>query len=117
MIRAEPLAGFATRTGFMDAYSTSYRASDSLEPRPGHVHNSYLQTAVLHGIPGLGLLLWWLVSLWRMSPSPAIPLFAAVLVNAFFDFVLADGQHALMWYVLLGILLGAPAPRTGRRDR
>jgi len=122
MIRARPLAGFASRRRFMDAYESGYRDASALEPRPGHVHNSYLQTGVLHGIPGLGLLLWWLTALWRLATAPVrqpegspawrealIPLLVAVLVNAAFDFVLADGQHALMWYALTGLLLGAAA--------
>ncbi|MEK7475983.1 MAG: O-antigen ligase family protein [Candidatus Coatesbacteria bacterium] len=115
MIRARPIEGVASRARFAGAYP-SFRDEDALEARPGHVHNSYLQTAVLHGLPGLGLLLWWLAVLGRLAlvQGPAYeaawPLLIAVLVNAVFDFVLADGQHALMWYVLAGLLLGSQTP-------
>jgi len=124
MIRARPLAGFTSRSRFADAYSAEYRDAQSREPRPGHVHNSYLQAAVLHGIPGLGLLLWWLAGLVRLAlrsrEAAAVPLLVAVFVNAGFDFVLADGQHALMWFALVGLLLGsgvraALGARAGRR--
>lgn len=120
MVRDRPLLGFAGRGAFIAAYESDYRAPDAHEPRPGHVHQSLLQAAVLHGVPGLGLLGWWLAVLLRLAlgarDGPAIrwplapallPLLAVVLVNAQFDFVLADGQHAMLWTVLTGLLLGA----------
>jgi O-antigen ligase len=124
MVRDRPLAGFATRDNFQAQYSSRFRSPQSEEKgTPGHVHNSYIHTAVLHGIPGLGLVLWLLCVLWRniRSVSAGVrngpwkqaaamslaPIFLSVLVNAFFDFVLADGQRAMMFYTLTGLLLGS----------
>jgi O-antigen ligase len=126
MVRDRPLAGFATRDNFQAQYSSRFRSPLSEEKgTPGHVHNSYIHSAVLHGIPGLGLVLWFLCVLWRniRSASAGVrdgpwkqaaamslaPVFLAVLVNSFFDFVLADGQRAMMFYVLAGLLLGSVA--------
>ena len=124
MVRDRPLAGFATRENFQGQYAATYRSPLAEEKgTPGHVHNSYIHSAVLHGIPGLGLVLWLLAVLWaniraasagdndspwKQAAALALaPLFIAVLVNSFFDFVLADGQRALMFYVLAGLLLGS----------
>lgn len=130
MIRDRPWMGVGGRRRFIAIYESGYRPPDSRESKPGHVHHSFIQAAVLHGLPGLGLLAWWLAVLARhaahgtsrRAPSgslPAgaarIPLLVAVLVNACFDFVLADGQHALMWYALTGLLLGAAGGQTGRK--
>ncbi len=148
MMRNRPLAGVGTREAFIREYATRYKDPAASELRPGHVHNSYLQTAVLHGVPGLGLLLWWLAVLWNGLPalglsgkvSPTVtatpqrsvtpsrppppsewpyrralkPVVVALLVNAGFDFVLADGQHAMMWSTLLGLVLGS-VPEGGNR--
>ena len=124
MVRDRPLAGFATRDNFQAQFTAKYRSPQSEEKgTPGHVHNSYIHTAVLHGIPGLGLLLWFLAVLWKNIRSSSAgerdgpwknaaamalaPVFLAVLVNSFFDFVLADGQRAMMFYALTGLLLGS----------
>lgn len=122
MIRDRPWAGVGGRRNFIRVYEASYRRAENRESEPGHVHNSWIQAAVLHGLPGLGLLCWWCAvllrhagpALRRRMPSGAfpagealLPLLLAVLVNACFDFVLADGQHALMWYALTGLLLGS----------
>ncbi len=129
MIRDRPFTGIGGRRNFIRTYEARYRHRDSREPEPGHVHHSYIQTAVLHGVPGLGLLGWWLAVLLRHALAvrrsipwgeTLIPLTTAVLVNAGFDFVLADGQHAMMWHALTGLLLGsatAPALRTPPRRR
>jgi O-antigen ligase len=113
MVRDRPLLGFTSRRNFIIWYSTRYRDPGALETVPGHVHNSVLQTAILHGIPGLGLLIWWLAVVWRAGqsrPTPDMaaiqPLLLAVFINAQVDFVIADGQRAMMLYVLLGLLLG-----------
>jgi len=114
MVRDRPLLGFASRRNFIVWYSTHYRDPFVVETVPGHVHNAFLQTAILHGIPGLGLLCWLLVCLWRRgdggSPDLSValqPMLLAVLVNSQVDFVLADGQRAMMFYTLSGLLLGA----------
>jgi hypothetical protein len=134
MLRDRPLLGLTGRRAFIKEYSTRYRDPNSFETTPGHVHNSYLQTAILHGIPGLGLLLWWLyvlflraVRLMRHPPhrqdphttalQAALPaLIIAVLVNGFFDYVIADGQRAMMFYTLSGLILSSAIPST-RRSR
>jgi len=122
MVRDQPMTGFATRRGFMENYGTRYRHPRALEAGPGHVHNSFIQTAVLHGVPGLGLLLWLLAIVWRnlrrasraaaadpwraAAAASTLPLLLAVLVNSFFDFVPAEGQRALMFWALVGLLPG-----------
>jgi len=128
MVRDRPLAGFATRDKFQEQFNAGYRSPYSEDKgTPGHVHNSYIQSAVLHGIPGLGLVLWFLAVLWRNIRHSAAgerdgpwektaavalaPLFIAVLVNSFFDFVFADGQRAMMFYTLTGLLLGSISRR------
>lgn len=122
MLRDRPLLGFASRRNFMHWYESTYRDPNAEETdTPGHVHNSVLQTAILHGVPGLGLLLWWLLIIWRQAwrlfgratgplaplALSAAPLLIAVAVNAQFDFVIADGQRAMMFYTLTGLILGA----------
>jgi len=125
MLRDRPLLGLTGRRAFMNEYSARYRDPASLETTPGHVHNSYLQTAILHGIPGLGLLLWWLYALFvravrlmrrpppRQEPGTtafqeALPaLIIAVLVNGLFDYVIADGQRAMMFYTFSGLILAS----------
>jgi O-antigen ligase len=37
-----------------------------------HAHNMFLQIAVMFGIPGLALFLWWLWSIFRLSSSRAL---------------------------------------------
>jgi len=114
MVRDRPLLGFTSRRNFIIWYSTRYRDPGALETVPGHVHNSVIQTAILHGVPGLGLLCWWLLALWRGASlatddddlSALQPLLLAALVNAQVDFVIADGQRAMMLYTLCGFLLG-----------
>lgn len=113
MVRDRPLLGFTSRRNFIVWYSTRYRDPGALETVPGHVHNSTIQTAILHGVPGLGLLCWWLLALWRRGRATASedlaalqPLLLAALVNAQVDFVIADGQRAMMLYTLCGFLLG-----------
>ena len=109
MIRDRPLLGFSNRRNFIIWYNTKYRDPMSLETVPGHVHNSIIQTAVLHGVPGLGLLLWWLAALWRIGTRTGdlVPiLLIGTFINAQVDFTLADGQRALMLYTLIGLLLG-----------
>jgi len=133
MLRDRPLLGLTGRRTFMMEYSTRYRDPNSFETTPGHVHNSYLQTSILHGIPGLGLALWWLyvllvkaVRLMRHPPArqepeitsfqAALPaLIIAVLVNGFFDYVIADGQRAMMFYTLSGLILSSALPSPRRK--
>ena len=126
MIADRPLLGFKSRHGFMQEYRKEYRDPRSEERgTPGHVHNSTLQTAILHGIPGLLLFGWFFVALWRKAwwfyrrtaklkdsllragADALIPLLLAVLVNTQFDFIVADGQRAMMLYVLTGLVLGS----------
>jgi O-antigen ligase len=134
MIRDQPLLGFASRRNFIECYGERYRDPASEEKIiPGHVHNSVLQTAILHGIPGLGLALWWLLVLLRKARvlylragsirDPEIsplalalaPMVIAVLINAQFDFVIADGQRAMMFYTLTGLMLGAASAKPNLR--
>lgn len=126
MIADRPVFGFRSRHNFMEEYRARYRDPESEEQgTPGHVHNSVLQTTILHGIPGLLLFGWLFVALWRRAwwwyrrtmkiedpllralAGALIPLLAAVLVNAQFDFIIADGQRAMMFYVLTGLILGS----------
>ena len=132
MVRARPFQGFASRRNFISEYSARYRDPNSIEATPGHVHNSPLQVAILHGIPGLGLLAWFFTVLWVKSwrlfaaagraPSGTarplaqalFPLLIAFLVNAQFDFVVADGQRAMMFYALFGLILGSVTENRAR---
>ena len=138
MVRDRPLAGFTGRRKFMDALYGRYQLPGGTYslPRAGHVHNSFLQTAVLHGVPGLGLLLWWLAVLCRMAwrargtcaarfyedgallARGLVAMLIGVLLNAQFDFVLGHGgQHSIVFYALTGTILGSLiAPRGGRRS-
>ncbi len=128
MIRDRPLLGFASRRNFIVWYSTRYRDPGAIETVPGHVHNSVLQTAILHGVPGLGLLVWWFAALWRRAglagraglAAGIQPLLLAAFVNAQVDFIVADGQRAMMLYTLAGLLLAAGGPAvysTAKRPR
>ncbi len=144
MIRDRPLAGFTSKRRFKDEYWTKYRAAYTTEPRPpGHVHNSVIQVAIFHGIPGLGLFLWWFIVIfrraWALRDFPVraqdphrgllaravFPLLLAVSINAQFDFIVVEGQRAIMFYSLAGLLMGCaqglsatnlrPRPRSLRR--
>ena len=125
MIRDRPLAGFTSKLRFKEEYWTKYRAAYTTEPRPpGHVHNSVIQVAVFHGVPGLGLFLWWFMvilrSAWALrdfavrAADPyrgllaraVFPLLLAASINAQFDFIIVEGQRAMMFYCLTGLILG-----------
>jgi O-antigen ligase len=133
MIRDRPLAGLAGRRNYREWYERVYRDPRSIVPKaetPGHVHNSILQAAVLHGVPGLGLMLWWITVLFRKAlrlwqgaerirdPDLAplafafLPMLTAVCVNSLFDFVVAESQRAMMFYTFTGLILGALSTST-----
>jgi len=126
MIRDRPLVGFAGRRNFMRFYEIKYREPwTRVIETPGHVHNSIIHSAVLFGVPGLGLFLWWITILfqkawsrWRCAglyrdPVTAslalalLPMLVAMAVNSQFDLAVAESQRAMMFYALTGLILGA----------
>lgn len=82
-----------------------------------HAHNDYLELAVETGIPGLLLmlsfLLWWGVQLWRMFRSPASDQFAlagavatgAILIHSLVDYPLRTAAISAVFAMGLALIL------------
>ena len=82
-----------------------------------HAHNDYLELAVETGIPGIALilifLLWWGRQLWRMMRSPASDQFAlagaiatsAILIHSLVDYPLRTAAISVVFAMSLGMVL------------
>lgn len=114
IVKDNPLTGIGT--GALEKVYPDYRYPEAVEKNAGHVHNTFLQVAVISGIPGLGLLLFLFCSLFagfikalKRASNETKPLLyafiaviAAFFINGFFEYNLFSSQVALMFWMIMG---------------
>ncbi len=114
IVKDNPLTGIGT--GALEKVYPDYRYPEAVEMNAGHVHNNFIQAAVISGIPGLVFLLFLFVSIFAgfvkalkkasKETKPLIYAFIAVVaaffVNGFFEYNLFSSQVALMLWMLTG---------------
>ncbi len=95
-------------------------------------HNDYLQLLAEMGLPGFGLMVWFLVVLyrrairkignWTNDVSSSVTLactlgFTGILVHSFFDFNLQIPANAALFYVLCSIAAAPPLLQRSKKRK
>jgi O-antigen ligase len=93
-----------------------------------HAHNDYLELAVDTGLPGVALILlfliWWAVAVWRMLRSPASDQFAlagaiasaAILLHSAVDYPLRTAAISAVFAMCLALILQSRKSARGEND-
>jgi O-antigen ligase len=120
MIHDRPLIGVGT--GNVDKVYPKYISPSAIEPNAGHLHNNFIQIAVIDGLPGLAAFLWIFAAFWtemyrgiKAAQNPvfkyvlmaALCVNAAFFINGFFEYNFFSSQVALIFWYLMGVAFAA----------
>jgi O-antigen ligase len=120
MIHDRPLIGVGT--GNVDKVYPKYISPSAIEPNAGHLHNNFIQIAVIDGLPGLAAFLWIFAAFWiemyrgiknarnavfRYVLMGALCVNVAFFINGFFEYNFFSSQVALIFWYLMGVAFAA----------
>jgi O-antigen ligase len=119
MIKDRPVTGIGTAN--VDKVYPKYKSPDALEQNQGHLHNNFIQIAVIDGIPGtiifialFGVLFVSMFRIYlksggldRMTAACGTAVIAAFFINGFFEYNFFSSQVALLFWFLAGLGVSA----------
>jgi O-antigen ligase len=120
MIHDRPWIGVGT--GNVDKVYPKYISPSAIEPNAGHLHNNFIQIAVIDGLPGLAAFLWIFAAFWmelykgiknarnavfRYVLMGALCVNVAFFINGFFEYNFFSSQVALIFWYLMGVAFAA----------
>jgi O-antigen ligase len=120
MIKDRPIIGIGT--GNVDKVYTKYRNPQAFETDEGHLHNDFIQIAVIDGLPGLVAFLWIFATFWielykaikttkntlfRYFVISALCVNIGFFLNGFFEYNFFSSQVALIFWYLMGLAFTA----------
>jgi O-antigen ligase len=117
MVQAHPLTGVGPN--MIEKVYTQYRAPGAVQQTNQHLHNVPMQIAAERGIPALGVVIWFVVSLSRSllrmfrageNPVLAATAFAslvAMLAAGMFEYNFGDSEFQMLFLVLITLPFAA----------
>jgi O-antigen ligase len=120
MIKDRPIIGIGT--GNVDEVYPKYINPSAVERDAGHLHNDFIQIAVIDGLPGLAAFLWIFVAFWielyraikdtknavfRYVVMAALCVNIGFFLNGFFEYNFFSSQVALIFWYLMGLAFAA----------
>jgi len=115
MIKDRPIFGIGTAN--VGKIYPKYRKTEALEDHEGHLHNNFIQVAVIDGIPGLVFFIWIFSAMIFVQVRAVLKnktnalllagtaVSLAFFVNGFFEYNLFSSQVALMFWFIMGVSL------------
>ncbi|MEI7639975.1 MAG: O-antigen ligase family protein [bacterium] len=115
MIKDRPVFGIGTAN--VGKVYPKYRKAEAIEDQEGHLHNNFIQVAVIDGIPGFIFFIWIFSTLIFVQVRAVLKnkknvlllagaaVSLAFFVNGFFEYNLFSSQVALMFWFITGASL------------